>query len=94
MTRWMAGLGLLGTLLGVAECERETPVELAESEACAQTSEFANHGCARLVVMVEAPPPPWPAGRRLDVRAVPAREGTGADLSLAPYPGIGAVPLG
>ena len=93
MTRSIARCGLLCALLWAAACRR-APTELVESEACAQTREFGNYGCARLVVMVQGPPQPWPAGRRWDVRAVAAREGTGTDLSLAPSPDSGAVPLG
>lgn len=60
---------------------------------CYQTREFGNYGCARLVVVVDAPPQPWPAAYRWDTRAVPAREGTGADQSLVPNPAPGTVSL-
>lgn len=94
MTRLVAGVGLLCALLWAAGCERETPTELVEdSEACPRTGEFGNYGCARLVVMVQGPPQPWPTPRRWDVRAVPVRERTGPDLALAPYPDTGAVAL-
>jgi hypothetical protein len=61
--------------------------------ACQQTYEFGNYGCARLVVIVEGPPQPWPAAYRWDTRAVPARDGTGTDLSLVPNPAPGVVSL-
>jgi hypothetical protein len=94
MTRLLAGFGILGTLLWVAACERKIPTELAvDSGACPQTREFSNYGCARLVVIVEGPPQPWPVERLWDVRAVPAREGAGGGLVLAPRPDTGAVPL-
>jgi hypothetical protein len=93
MRRWIARCGLSGVMFWAAGCG-QTPTNLAESEACAQTHEFGNYGCARIVVMVEGPPQPWPVGRRWDVRAMPARDGTGADLALAPRPDTGAVRLG
>ena len=61
--------------------------------SCPQTYEFGNFGCARIVVMVQGPPEPWPVSYQWDVRALPAREGTGTDLALAPRPDSGAVPL-
>lgn len=94
MTRRRAVCGLLCAMLWAAACERDIPTELVESDACAQTYEFGNYGCARLVVMVQGPPQPWPTGRRWDVRAAAARQGTGADLALAAHPDTGAVSLG
>jgi hypothetical protein len=93
MTRLLAGFVLLCAGLWAAACER-APTELATGgDACPPTREFGNYGCARLVVMVQAPPQPWPAPYRWIVRAVPARERTGADLALAPRPDTGAVSL-
>lgn len=94
MTRLRTGFALLCAMLWAAGCGGETLTDLAESGGCPPTGELTNYGCATLVVMVQGPPQPWPAGRRWDVRAVPARQGTGADLSLAPQPDSGAVPLG
>lgn len=94
MTRRLAGGGLMCAMLWAAGCERATPTDLVEHGGCPQTGEWANYGCASLVVIVHGPPQPWPTARRWDVRAVPARQGTGADLSLAPQPDTGAVPLG
>jgi hypothetical protein len=94
MTRLLAGCGLLCAMLWAAGCERSSPTELAESEACPQTREFGNYGCASLVVIVQGPSQPWPTRRYWDVRAVAARQGTGTDLSLAPRPDSGVVPLG
>jgi hypothetical protein len=93
MTRRRAGFALLGAMLWAAGCERATPTDLAESDACPRTAEFGNYGCARLVVMVQGPPQPWPTPRRWDVRAVPVRERTGPDLALAAHPDTGAVAL-
>jgi hypothetical protein len=41
-----------------------------DSEACPQTYEFGNYGCARVVAVVDYPSPPWPAAYRYDLRAV------------------------
>lgn len=88
----IARLALLSGAILLSGCEGMLPTR-ENPEVCNQTYEFGNHGCARLVVVVEGPPQPWPLGPRWDTRAVPAREGTGADLSLVPNPGPGAVPL-
>lgn len=93
MTRSFARRGLGCALLWAAGCGR-APTDLAESDTCPQTREFGNYGCARLVVIVEGPPRPWPERYLWDVRAVPVRQGTGADLALAPRPDTGVVPLG
>lgn len=93
MTRLLAGCGLLCVALWASGCEWAPTNLVTDSDVCPQTAEFGNYGCARLVVIVQGPPP-WPALRRMDVRAVPAREHTGADLALAPRPDTGAVPLG
>jgi hypothetical protein len=83
-----------GAMLWTAGCEEMLAVaDSDDPAACHQTYEFGNYGCARLVVVVDAPPQPWPAAYRWDTRAVPAREGTGTDLSLVPNPAPGAVPL-
>lgn len=92
MTRLLAGCALLGTMLLAAGCG-ETPTDQADSGTCPQTYEFGNYGCARIVVMVEGPPQPWPAFYRWDVRAVPAREGSGGDVAFSPRPDTGMVPL-
>jgi len=41
--------------------------------SCYQTFEFANNGCAELVVIVEPPPGPLPASYYFSVGAVPVR---------------------
>jgi hypothetical protein len=85
---------LLCALLCVAGCESLLdPDDDGERGACPQTGEFGNYGCARLVLMVQAPPQPWPERYLWHVVAVPAREGTGADLSLTPRPDSGVVQL-
>lgn len=83
---------LLPAAMLLAACEPSTGLDDGDGP-CRQTYEFGNHGCARIVVMVQGPPRPWPALYYWDVRAVPARAGSGADLSLAPHPDSGAVPL-
>jgi hypothetical protein len=94
MMRLRAGFGLLCAMLWAAGCDRETPTDLVERGGCPPTGEFTNYGCATLVVIVQGPPQPWPTARRWDVRATAARQGTGTDLSLAPQPDSGVVPLG
>jgi hypothetical protein len=92
MMRLAACGALVWALLWAAGCER-APTDLAESAACPRTYEFGNYGCARLVVIIQGPPQPWPERYLWDVRAVPAREGTGADLALAPRPDTGTVQI-
>lgn len=60
---------------------------------CRQTYEFGNFGCGRVVAIVEAPPQPWPEYYRWDVRARPAREGTGAKATFPPDSKPGVIPL-
>jgi hypothetical protein len=76
-------------MLGAAGCELLTRNE-DDPERCNQTYEFGNSGCARLVVIVQPPPRPWPSGYRWDVRTRPAREGTGTDVAFPPSPDSGA----
>lgn len=85
-------LALLSGAILLAGCEGMLPTR-ESPEVCHQTYEFGNYGCARLVVVVEGPPQPWPLGPRWDVRAVSAREGTGANDAFAPHPGPGATSL-
>lgn len=93
MTKLPSRRWLVCGLLWMAGCGPVIEPDDDERGACPQTGEFGNYGCARIVVMVQGPPQPWPALYRWDVRAVPAREGTGADRSFAPRPDTGAVPL-
>lgn len=82
-------------MLWTGACSRTLTGRGEDPEACPQTYEFGNHGCARLVVMVEPPPQPWPtSGYRWDVRAVPARDNSGADVAFSLRPGPGEIPLG
>lgn len=90
MTRSFAR-SLLAAAALCAGCRPATGLD--DDGTCQQTYEFGNHGCAHVVVMVQGPPEPWPTARRWDVRAVPAREGTGAEVTFSPAPDTGAVPL-
>ncbi|HEX2078788.1 MAG TPA: hypothetical protein VHG08_13790 [Longimicrobium sp.] len=87
-SRWLAC-----ALLWAAGCNQVVDVDDYERGACPPTGEFGNYGCARIVVMVEGPPQPWPALYRWHVYAKPAREGTGFVEGFAPHPDTGAVPL-
>ena len=92
-TRWLArSVVLCGAVLAAAGCHLLTGSE-DDPTVCFQTYEFGNFGCARLVVIAEPPPQPWPVGYRWDVRALPAREGTGTDVTFSSSPDTGAVAL-
>jgi len=84
---------LAALALGAAACTSPTDQARTESDACPQTYEFGNHGCARVVAVVDEPPKPWPERVRWDVRAVPARPATDAFATFSPAPGPGPVPL-
>jgi hypothetical protein len=47
------------------------------------------YGCVRVVVVIDAPPQPWPQRYIFDLRGVPAREGTGIGLHLGASPNEG-----
>lgn len=92
MTPWpppARALLLAAALIAPVGCGISDPE--VEPSACPQTGEFGNYGCANLVLMVEPPERPWPDRIRWDVRAVPAREGTGADITGPSEPGPGPV---
>lgn len=77
----------------VAGCNLFTGRE-EDPERCNQTYEFGNYGCARMVVIYQPPPRPWPQeGWRWDVRVRAARAGTGADESVSQAPDSLGTPL-
>jgi hypothetical protein len=49
----------------------------------------SRYGCVRVVVVIEAPPRPWPERYIFDLRAVRAREGSGIRLVLGASPNTG-----
>ena len=49
----------------------------------------SRYGCVRVVVVIDAPPRPWPQRYIFDLRAVPARDGTGIGLVLGASPNTG-----
>lgn len=49
----------------------------------------SRYGCVRVVVVIDAPPRPWPQRYIFDMRGVPAREGTGIGLVLGASPNTG-----
>ncbi|MBW3569868.1 MAG: hypothetical protein KY467_02065 [Gemmatimonadetes bacterium] len=49
----------------------------------------ARHGCVRVVVVIDAPPRPWPERYIFNLRAEPARERTGIGLVLGASPNTG-----
>lgn len=88
----LARCALLSATLLTAGCELFTRQE-DDPTRCNQTSEFGNFGCARMVVIYQPPPKPWPQGYRWDVRVRTARDGTGADASFAQAPDSLGTPL-
>src|SRR5688500_11139618 len=49
----------------------------------------SRHGCVRVVVVIDAPPQPWPQRYLFDLRAVPARDRTGLGLNIGASPNLG-----
>ncbi len=86
--RWALAL-LLGPMV-FASCD-DSPVA-PELEACPQTGEFGNYGCARVVAVLTFPPKPWPDRVRMDLRVRPV--GSGEDVFFQdPNPGEGVNPI-
>jgi hypothetical protein len=79
----LARCALLSATLLVAGCELFTRQE-DDPARCNESSEFGNYGCARMVVIYQPPPRPWPAAYRWDVRVRTAREGGEASFAQAP----------
>lgn len=93
MMKWLARRAVLcGAVIVAGACSLLTGSD-EDPTVCRQTYEFGNYGCARLVVIVNPPPQPWPVGYRWDVRAVPAREGTGTDQAVSSRADTGGVEL-
>lgn len=88
----LARCAVLAATVWVGGCNLFTGAE-EDPERCNQTYEFGNSGCARMVVIYQPPPKPWPQGYRWDVRVRTAREGTGADASFAQAPDSLGTPL-
>ena len=81
---------LLAVLVAAASCN---PFTDPQSDLnCPQTYEFGNSGCARLLVILDGPPLPWPASYRWSVRALPA-DSVLQVFALGPDPVAGQVPL-
>lgn len=49
----------------------------------------SRYGCVRVVVVIDAPPQPWPQRYIFNLRAEPAREGTGIGLHLGASRNLG-----
>jgi hypothetical protein len=81
---------LAALLLLAAGCGSTT--DAADRGECPQTREFSNHGCARVLAVVQ-PPAQLPAKYRYDVRAVPARGSSRDPLAFALVTTPGEVPL-
>jgi hypothetical protein len=47
------------------------------------------YGCVRVVVIIDAPPRPWPEPHYFSLGAVPAREGTGLNEDYGASPNTG-----
>lgn len=83
----------VAVLAGAAACRFITGDEDEDNSICPQTYEFGNFGCARMVVVVEGPPTPWPSLYRFDVRAIPLRTNAGFEYGFAPSDSVGSIPL-
>jgi hypothetical protein len=83
---------LAATVLGATACGASTEPEF-DPTLCHQTYEFGNFGCARIVAVVEPPPPPLPSDFLYSVRAVPARSNSGAVTAFANPPAQGGANL-
>ncbi|HVD06167.1 MAG TPA: hypothetical protein VNB89_09125 [Gemmatimonadaceae bacterium] len=62
-------------------------------DACVQTYEFGNYGCAHIVALIDLPPRPWPDAYRYDVRATSIGASAGATSSYSADVTQHAVPL-
>lgn len=80
---------VLAGSLSLAGCR--SPTSIDDEAACPVSRGHGNYGCARVVLVVEPPPQPWPEQYRWTATAMPAREGSGADLAVATQPGPGKV---
>jgi hypothetical protein len=74
-------------------CAVSTKTEPTDPRLCPQTSEFGNYGCARVFAVVQAPPQPWPANYRYNVRVRPARAQSGFEGALAQPSAFGPATL-
>lgn len=87
MTKLLSRCLLCLSLLGVAGCQLITG--LKDGGNCPARF-VGRYGCVQVIVMIETPPQPWPQRYLFDLRAVPARLGTGLnDLNLAASPNTG-----
>jgi len=91
MSRFAAYCALI--LLGTVGCRSTTVADRLPPDACPQTYEFGNYGCARVLVSLAQPPQPWPSAYRLDVRLRPADANAGASTAIAPDPQWGDEPM-
>ena len=66
-------VGIAAAVLVAAACRATTASERARGDACPQTYEFGNYGCARVVALIDGPPRPWPDPYRFEARLTPAR---------------------
>lgn len=57
------------------------------SEDVCPTSSVSTYGCGQVVALVDGPDPlTWPKGSRIDIRAIPARVGSGQSESVSTLP--------
>jgi hypothetical protein len=85
MTKCISRCLLCFALLVCAGCRLLTGLD---NGSCPGTY-GSRYGCVRVVVVIDAPPRPWPERYLFDLRAVPARERTGLDLNLGASPNTG-----
>jgi hypothetical protein len=86
MTKLLSRCLLCLALLGAAGCQLITG--LTDGSNC--PARYAGrYGCVQVIVMIDAPPQPWPERYIFGLAAIPAREGTGLKGNYAASPNTG-----
>jgi hypothetical protein len=87
MTKYFSRCLLCFCLLGVAGCQLITGLK---DDGNCPGRYVGEYGCVQVIVMIETPPQPWPQRHLFDLRAAPARQGTGLnDVNFAASPNTG-----
>lgn len=79
---------LVVAALLVNSCNSNTE-PVVDPALCPQTYEFGNYGCARIMVIVDAPSTPLPASHIWDLRVAPVDKSTGVGASYGDHPVAG-----
>lgn len=77
----------------LSACHFSTGSQDQDETRCPQTYEFGNYGCARVTLIVEGPPKPWPEFYRFNISATAIRKNAGFDTGFADPASLGTVPL-